>query len=204
MVAPLKKKHTIEQSSFTFNDDYFKYSRNKYSYEDIIELRIVRTRLELRTIGVGSDYSYGIGVEIKMNDNEMLKLIEQPTMFSKEDLENIKYIEEFIEIASHKSWENRVKNYSDQVNKKGYFTYANWNLYIEDEILFDKKTDKEYQLNSINLGKRYGVLVINNKKKSFTDKLIGSISGKEILIDTLTNTDVFFALLKHYFKLSWS
>ena len=203
MVAPLKKKHTIEQNFFRFNDVCFNFSTNEFSYTEISEIRFVRSRFELKTIGVGSDYSYSIAVEITMNNNEKLKLIEQPTFFSNEKIENIKYIEEFLKNALSKSWDNRVKKYIEQVDRNKFFTYANWIFYINERELHDSQNRKKYSLNSVQLFKNYGSLVIKEKNESFATKFAKITLGKQIFIDTLTNTDVFYALLSHYYNLNW-
>jgi hypothetical protein len=121
MVAAFRKKNTVEQTFFRFNENFFNYFSNQYLYEDINEIRIARSKFELRVIGVGSDYSYAIATEIKMNNYEILKITEQPTFFSKEDQSKIKYIEEFIAIASKKSLRNRLKKYTEQVELNKYF-----------------------------------------------------------------------------------
>jgi hypothetical protein len=203
MVAPLKRKNTIEQNFFRFDDAFFYFSAKKYLYEDIEEIRFVRSRFELKTIGVGSDYSYSIAVEITINKNEKLKLIEQPTFFSSEKVENIKYIEEFLKNALSKSWENRIQKYIEQVQRNKFFTYANWNFYINDREFYDSQNNKKYSLNSVQLFKNYGTLVLKEKNESFASKFANVALGKQIFIDTLTNTDVFYALLSHYYNLNW-
>ena len=203
MVAPLKRKNTIEQNFFRFDDALFYFSVKKYAYEDIEEIRFVRSRFELKTIGVGSDYSYSIAVEITINNNENLKLIEQPTFFSSEKVENIKYIEEFLKNALSKSWENRIQKYIEQVHRNKFFTYANWDFYINEREFYDSQNSKKYSLNSVLLFKNYGSLVLKEKNESFASKFANVALGKQIFIDTLTNTDVFYALLSHYYNLNW-
>ena len=151
MVAPFRKKNTVEQTFFRFNENFFNYFSNQYLYEDINEIRIARSKFELKVIGVGSDYSYAIATEIKMNNYEILKITEQPTFFSKEDLSKIKYIEDFIAIALKKSLRNRLKKYTEQVELNKYFSYSDWFFYVEDRVLFDIKNNKKYQINSINI-----------------------------------------------------
>jgi len=203
MVAAFRKKNTVEQTFFHFNENFFNYFSNQYLYEDINEIRIARSKFELRVIGVGSDYSYAIAIEIKMNNYEILKITEQPTFFSKEDQSKIKYIEDFIAIALKKSLRNRLKKYTDQVELNKYFSYSDWFFYVEDRVLFDKKNNKKYQINSINIFKHYGALEIKQKNNSFVNELLQNTFGKPIVIDTLTDTDMFFTLLKHYFQISW-
>ena len=203
MVAPFKKKHTVEQNFFRFNEASFNFATKEFSYTEINEIRIARSRFELKTIGVGSDYSYSIALELTMKNLEKLKLIEQPTFFSNENINNIKYIESFLDNALKKSWENRVNKYIEQVNKNKCFTYANWIFHTIDKEFYDSLNNKKYSLESVQFFKNFGSLVIKEKNESLLSKFSKITFGKQIFIDTLTNTDVFYALLKHYYNISW-
>ena len=203
MVAALKKKHTVELTKFRFNDEGFNYQGNSYDYQNIDEIRVGRSVFELKTFMVGSSYSHSIGIQLGMYDGESLKLIEQPTMFSNENLNTIAYLEKFLEKAYNYSWENRTEKYISQIKKKGYFSYSGWNIYVKEKMFRNISDGKEYFYQDFSTSRRYGVLLLEKREKSMMDKISKTFGKKEIGIDTLTNSDVFFVILRDLMNINF-
>ena len=65
------------------------------------------------------------------------------------------------------------------------------------------ENNKCYYINSINFLKSYGFITIREKNENLILKILRIFFGKKVIINTLIDTDVFFALLKYYFKVSW-
>lgn len=55
----------------------------------------------------------------------------------------------------------------------------------------DIKNNKYYDLNSVNLMKGYGFVAVKEKSEGFGSKIIKSLTGGQVGIGTLIDTDVF-------------
>jgi len=191
MVAPLKKKNTLSQTGFKLTDSGIFYKGIEYDFNQIAEASRHRHRLETKVLLVGSDYTHSISILFKMFTGEQVQLTEQPTMFSSSKEENVE-----------KTFKNRVKKYLEQIDQRGFFEYSGWHFYPkQNEIINYSKGDK-YKIEDIRMLKSYGFIEIKNKNEDLGQKLRHKIKGS-IGINTVTNTDVFFALLKHCFNLEW-
>jgi len=204
MVAALKKKNTLKQTEFALTDGGFTYCNKIYRFEDVIETRIARSVLEHKIILVGSDYHHSISIMIGIKTGEMLQVTEQPTWLSDSKLSSVEYVENLFSVISQKSWDNRVQKYTNQVNDFGYYEYNGWRLYPTHRKIQCLKNNKYYNLNSVTFLKSYGFIAVEEKNEGIGSKLIKSIVGGQVGIGTLIDTDVFFALLKHFFGISWS
>ncbi len=203
MAAAFKKKHTLEQTGFAVLDNGFKYNNKFYSFNDIVETRIIKSIHELKVVGVGSNYSHSISIVIGIKSGEFLQVTEQPTWTYDSKLNHVQHIERMFSNISKKSWDNRLQKYIKQVNNSGYFEYNGWRLYPDKNMIESIENNKCYYINSINFLKSYGFITIREKNENLILKILRIFFGKKVIINTLIDTDVFFALLKYYFKVSW-
>lgn len=204
MVAAFKKKNTLEQTGFTLSDVGFMYCNKLYRFDDVIETRILRSVLEHKVILVGSDYHHSASIMIGIKSGELLQVTEQPTRLSNNKLSSVEHVENLFSVISQKSWDNRVQKYTRQVNEVGYYEYNGWRFYPTQRKIQDIKNNKYYDLNSVNLLKSYGFIAVREKNEGLDSKLIRNLFGGQVGIRTLIDTDVFFALLKHFFDINWS
>ncbi len=203
MVAAVKKKNTIEQTGFALVDDGFTYRNKVYRFDDVAETRILRSVFELRTIPVGSDYSHSISIMLCMKSGENLQVSEQPTMTSDSKLSRVEYVERAFETISKMSWDVRARKYVRQIDELGYFDYSGWRFYPKQRKIQHLEKNRNYELNSTELLKSYGFITVKDKNDGLGSKLFKKLVGGEAGIGTLSDSDIFFALLKHYFSLSW-
>ncbi len=204
MVAAFKKKNTLEQTGFALSDGGFTYYNSLYSFDEVVETRILRSVLEHKVILVGSDYHHSVSIMIGLKSGELLQVTEQPTWLSDSKLSSVEHVENLFFVISQKSWDNRVQKYTRQVNDVGYYEYNGWRFYPKQRKIQDIKNNKYYDLSSVNLLKSYGFIGVKEKNEGLGSKLIKSLVGGQAGIGTLIDTDVFFALLKHFFGISWS
>ena len=204
MVAAFRKKNTLEQTGFALADGGFTYCNKPYRFEDVIETRIFRSVLEHKVILVGSEYHYSVSIIIGVKSGELLQVTEQPTWLSDSKLSSVEHVENMFSVISQKSWDNRVQKYTRQVNDAGYYEYNGWRFYPQQRKIQHLKNNRYYDLSSINLLKSYGFVAVKEKNEGLGSKLFKSLVGNQVGIGTLIDTDVFFALLKHYFGISWS
>ena len=134
----------------------------------------------------------------------MVQITEQPSWLSDSKITSVDYIENIFAVISQKSWDNRVFKYTKNLADLGYFEYNGWRFYTKQRKIQDINNNKYYELSSVKLLKSYGFIAIKEKNEGIGSKLIKSVMGRQLGIGTLIDTDVFFALLKHFFGISWS
>lgn len=204
MVAAFKKKNTLEQTGFALTDVGFRYCNELYRFEDVIETRIARSVLEHKVILVGSDYHHSVSIVIGVKSGELLQVTEQPTWLSDSKLSSVEHVENLFSVISQKSWDNRLQKYTRQVKDVGYYEYNGWRFYPNQRKIQCLKDNKYYDLDSVNFLKSYGFIAVKEKNEGLGSKFLKSLVGGQVGIGTLIDTDVFFALLKHFFAISWS
>jgi hypothetical protein len=202
MVAAFKKNNTLEQTSFKLTDSGFLYRGVAFAFDDVVDVSRFRQQLETKTLFVGSDYTHGISVLFEMDSGEKVQLTEQPTWFSNSKDENINKIENIFGIVCEKSFQNRIMRYVEQVEKRGFYEYSGWHFYPQKREIIDYSNNRKYHVDDIKMLRRYGFIEIKNKQESIGEKFSQKIKGT-VGINTLKNTDVFFTLLKHFFRLEW-
>ncbi len=203
MVAPLTKKNTIEKTGFRISDDGFFYNNLKYGFDDVVETRIIRSVFEVKTIGVGvTSSASSISIIFAMKDGGNVQLTEQPTMFSNSRLDEIDRIQNIFIRISDKTFNSRVAKYTKQLEVNEYFTYAGWRFYPQQRKIVNIEKSRSYSLESTKLLKSYGFITVVDMNESVAEKLSRKISG-DIGINTISDTDVIFALLKGLFNIEW-
>lgn len=203
MVAAFNKKNTLDQTGFALVDGGFKYCNKIYAFDDVIETRIFRSVLEHKVILVGSEYHHSIGIMIGVKSGDLLQVTEQPTWLSDSKLSSVEHVESLFLLISQKSWNNRVNKYTKQVSDVGYYDYNGWRLYPKKREIHCLKNNKHYALSSVKLLKSYGYITVKEENEGIGSKFIKSLVGGQVNISTVIDTDVFFALLKHFFNISW-
>lgn len=204
MVAAIKKKNTLEQTGFSLVDDGFTYCNKIYRFEDVTETRIIRSVLEHKIILVGSAYHHSVSIMIGVKSGELLQITEQPTWLSDSKLSSVEHVENLFSIISEKSRDNRILKYTKNLDTLGYFEYNGWRFYTKQRKIQDVSKNKHYDLSTVNLLKSYGFIAVKEKYEGLGSKILKNFVGGQVGIGTLIDTDVFFALLKHFFGISWS
>lgn len=203
-MAALTKKNTLKQTGFEVNNLGFKYRNKDYKFDDVTEVRIVRHVLEHKVLLVGSEFHHSVSIVILVKSGDHIQVTEQPTWLSNSKINSVEYIENQFSIIAQKSWSNRLHKYTEQISNTGYYEYDGWIFYPRQRKIKDSLKDKVYDLDSIILSKTPTYIIIKEKNEGLGSKFMRSMTGKEVLIGTMADTDVFFTLLKHYFNLSWA
>lgn len=195
MVAPLRKKNSLEQTGFQLTETGFIYYGMQYKFDDVVETRIIKM--------VSSEYDYSISIILVMNTGITIQVTEQPTWTSNSKINNVQHIDEMFHRVSKKTWENRVNKYIRQVKELGYFDYCGWRFYPNQQKIVDIEKDRAYQINSTKFLRSYGYITVASMEVGLGAKILRRIIDKPRVINTIIDTDVFFALLKHYFHMQW-
>lgn len=202
MVAPLIKKNTLEQTKFKLTEHGFISSGLNYSFDDVVETKSIRQVFELKTVFVGSDYTHSISILFTMKSGENIQLTEQSTMTYTSKLERVEHIQNIFNTVSSKSFNARVSKYIKQVENQGFYEYSGWRFFPEQKKLINIETKRAYSTQATSFLKSYGFIEVVSKAEGLGEKLSRKIKGS-VGINTLIDTDVFFALLKHFFNLEW-
>lgn len=203
-MAAFKKKNTIEETGFNLATDGFTYRNRQYKFDEVVETRIFRSVLEHKVVLVGSDYYHSLSVMFITRSGEELQVTEQPTWLSDSKMSSIEHVEKIFAIVSQRTWDARVKKYTSQVADLGYFVYGGWRIYPKERRLMLLKNSKLFELSDVDLGKRYGFVSVKEKGQGLGAQLLGKLVNTEVGIGTLADTDVFFAVFKHYFGITWN
>jgi len=203
-MAALTKKNTLKQTGFEVNNIGFKYRDKHYRFDDVVGVKIARQVLEHKVVLVGSDFHHSISIMVLVKSGEHIQVTEQPTWLSDSKISSVEHIENQFSIIANKSWNNRLNKYVDQVKDSGYYEYSGWRFYPQQKKIKDLTKDKTYDLDSIVLSKTPTYIIVKKKNEGIASIFIRNMIGKDVIIGTLTDPDVFFTLLKHFFDISWS
>lgn len=206
MLPAFSKKHTLEQTAFAFTSDGFKHSGLSFKFSDVVETLAIRVIHQTRhvPIGVTTNHDAGIGIRISMRAGDVVQLLEQSTLFSSSENEKVEKIQEIFDVICAHTFDNRLRFYTDQLASTGYFEYSGWRFYPAQNKVTNIDSKQTYSLPTVTLWKNYGFIELKHVgKRTLAQQAVDLYRGP-ISINTLPNTDVFFALLKHYFNISWN
>lgn len=209
MIAPLFKKNTIEQTGFDVSDDGFSYKGRPYKLSDVEEIRSYRVMHQTRQIPMGASENHNPAISfiIKMRDGESIQVTEQSTLISSSNNKRVEHLQATIDYITKKTFGQRVAKYLAQIEGNGYFDYGTWRFSTSQRKIIDMTSGKGYLASELNFLRSYGFIEMVPKNESLVEKVLRKskqeISGKRWGIGTLVDTDVFFSLLEHFFKLKW-
>jgi len=201
-MVPLFKKNTLEQTGFMLTKNGFVHRGINYSFEEVIQTSSIRQVFETRVVGVGSEYAHSIGILFVMVSGENVQITEQPTWFSTSTLKRVEQIQSIFNFVSEQTFHNRANKYLKQFELQGYFEYSGWIFYPEKMKMVLKEKKLAYSVQTTKFLRNYGYIKVLNESDSIGDKIRNKFKS-DVVINTLIDTDVFFALLKKFFYLEW-
>ena len=202
MVAAIFKKNTLEKTQFSLNEYGFSYCGLNYSFEDVVGILIYRQVLETKVVLVGSDFDHSISTVFNMRSGERVQLTEQPTWLGSSRLEKVEKIQKIFEVVAAKTFQSRVSKFVSQIQAKGFYEYAGWRFFPSHKKIVNFQTKHAYSTQTAKFSKSYGFVQVEGESDSVGDKIARRFKGA-VGIGTLSDTDVFFALFKHYFGIAW-
>lgn len=204
MVAPFKKKNTIEKNGFKLTDTGFWYSGNHYSFDEVVSIGRFRQVHEMKTLFVGSDYTHQISIAIQTKTGEHLQVTEQESWTGSSRENIVEYIDNAYFVIAERGWNNRCQNYFASVERYGYYVYGGFRFYPKTKSIVEVSTGKEYKKDEIFVSRNATTFYGKRKNHNNLLKKLWTGSDDEIIISTLYDIDVFYALLKHFFGISWN
>ena len=187
---------------FHIHDNCFVYKGRRFNLADIKSIRFAQARHDVHYVMVGTSSTHQVSMIIEMKNGETVKLKEADKLLKNSNDEVVDEIRAIYITISDKTFRQRADAYQEQVRNCGYFHYNGWRLYPNGRYI---KSDKgKFSLEEYSLHKHYGFLELRPKAPTVFDKIKRQVSSKMIGINTTTDTDVIFPLLKHYFGMSWA
>lgn len=195
MVAPLRKKNTLEQTGFQLVPGGFTHSGRTWRTEDIIETRRMR-QAGASSDGEGLDV---IAISFQMKSGDLLKVYETPTWTSDSQQYRVAKIESMFAELSRDSFNARLARYVQQLEEHGYFDYNGWRFFPSRTSLKDVNSGRTYPLKDYSLSFDGLNVILNEKHPSLGAKLLKSfataMTGKVTGFTTMIDPDVIFGLL---------
>lgn len=209
MVAAWSNKYSLDESGFELFEDGFNFGEHFYEFNQIKSITTVRILHGHKILFVGTDYDHSVGISIHIDNGDELKLQEKPTWTSDSNLNNVKKIEEIISFLSAKTLRQRLKKYTDQIDKNKQFEYNGWIFNVSSKSFKCIKSNKVYNLNDSIISKFPLFIELKYKSenkvisvlKRTTENLLGG--SKYDAFGIILDSDVILILLKHYFALEW-
>ncbi len=149
---------------------------------------------------IGTDES--VGLLISLISGEEIKLSEKPGMIFSSDIENIKQIIEIYTKVSEASFASRLASYVEASEKNGYFLYSGYRFFIGNKVITSE--NQEFTRENTEFLQSYGYIELRPKNPNLAEKMKRSLgASKPIVVDTLTDTDVIYSILAHFYGLRW-
>lgn len=209
MIAPLFKKNTLEQTGFSVSDDGFSYRGRSYRLADVVETRSYRVIHQTRHIplGVTESHDPAFTFVLVMRDGEAVQVTEQSTLLSSSKQERVDQLQATYDFICENTFDQRARKYVVQVEANGFFDYGKWRLAPSQQKFIHVATGKGYSVADLQFIRDYGFIEIVPANEGLVAQALRKskqeVTGKRLGIGTLSDGDVFYALLSHYFHIKW-
>ncbi|MBI5076152.1 MAG: hypothetical protein HZB62_13425 [Nitrospirae bacterium] len=176
-------------------------------FADIAHLRFVRTKtnihmgLPIEMTKIGSDESVGLMISLK--SGEEIKLTEKPGWIFSSTVENIQGIINIYTELAKVTFNSRLTSYVKGAEIRGYFVYSGHRFFLSRQVIASE--DQEFTSENTDFLRSYGYIEFRPKNSSIAQKMKRNIgASKRKAMDTLTDTDVIYAILANFYGLRWN
>lgn len=207
MIAPLLPKNSLSQTGFQLREDSVHYRGLDHPLSNVESIVSAELIHRIRYIGVGNSDDPQISFVLQMSGGEKVQVTEQTSWIKSSDPERVAQLRQMVLLIAEKTFKQRVRRYTDQVQRMGYFEYSGWRFFPGEGKVVDVGTGRAFLLANTDLLRHPWHLEVVPKGEGLGAKLLRraklETSGKIYGFGTISDTDVFFALLEHYFQLKW-
>jgi hypothetical protein len=204
MLPALINKNSLEKTGFQLTPTGFVVRGGEYSFRDVVSVRSTRI-----VPGVSEAAAKpAITLTVSTSDGHKVNVAERPTWTSSSRRNLVDYLEGAFEEICEQTFDHRAQRYVDQVARLGFFDYAGWRFFPSQRSVLDMRTGASFAVSRTEFRQQ-------NESLQLVDRDEGEFRqwlrlAKEALlrkpshtINTSEDTDVFHALLSHYFHLRW-
>jgi len=208
MVAPLTRKHTIEQTGFQLTPGGFTYGGKQYRDADVVAIRSYRVIHRTHVVMVGtSEHDPAISFIFTLRDGTEAQVSEGSTWTYTSKAERVNRLQADLDEMCKRTFEQRVRKYTSQVETSGFYQYGVWRFFPKEQRFSDTASGRTFALSEAKLLRHYCFIEVQERSEGLAAKLLRRTKeetlGGRYGIPTLEDGDVFFALFAHYFGVRW-
>lgn len=208
MVAPLTRKHTIEQTGFQLTPGGFTYGGKQYRDADVVSVKSYRVIHQTHHVLIGTDeHDPAISFVLTLRDGTDAQVTEQSTWGYSSKQDRVNRLQADLNEICKRTFEQRVRKYTSQVEASGFYQYGVWRFFPQQKRFSDTSTGRIFALNETKLLLHFAFIEVQDRSEGLAAKLLRRTKeetlGGRYGIPTLEDRDVFFALLAHFFQVSW-
>lgn len=208
MVAPLTRKHTIEQTGFQLTPTGFTYGDKQYGDKDIVAVKSYRVIHRTHHVFVGTDeHDPAISFILTLRDGTDAQVTEQSTWVYNSKSDRVDKLQADLNEICRRTFQQRVRKYTAQVEASGFFQYGAWRFFPQQQRFTDTTTGRKFAVAETKLFLHYAFIEVQERSEGLAAKFLRRAKeetlGGRYGIPTLEDRDVFFALLEHFFQLRW-
>jgi hypothetical protein len=204
MLTPLINKNSLEKTGFQLTPTGFVVRGGTYSFNDVVSVRSSRIVPGARR----ADARPAITLTVSTSDGHKVNVAERPTWTSSSRRNLVDYLEGAFEEICEQTFDHRAQRYVDQVARLGFFDYAGWRFFPSQRSVLDMRTGASFAVSRTEFRQQNDSLqLVDRDEGEFRQWL--RLAKEALLrkpshtINTSEDTDVFHALLSHYFHLRW-
>jgi hypothetical protein len=204
MLPALINKNSLEKTGFQLTPTGFVVRGGEYSFRDVVSVRSTRV-----VPGVSEAAAKpAITLTVSTSDGHKVNVAERPTWTSSSRRNLVDYLEGAFEEICEQTFDHRAQRYVDQVARLGFFDYAGWRFFPSQRSVLDMRTGASFAVSRTEFRQQNDSLqLVDRDEGEFRQWL--RLAKEALLrkpshtINTSEDTDVFHALLSHYFHLRW-
>lgn len=182
--------------------DILHYKETPYPFSEITHLRFARTNLTTYMVPVKLGTEGSAALIIEFTSGEQIKFVEKPGWFLTSEQSRIDGIVALYVHLSKATFQSRLNKYLSDADQRGYFVYSGYMFYLSRRVIVLDK--REFSTENTNFMRANNYIELQPKNYGLMHKLKREIWSTKIDgIDTLTDTDVIFVILEHFYGLRW-
>lgn len=194
---------TADLSALILRDDALVYQGQARPISTIAHLRFARMNVTTYMVPVKLGTEGSVGLLIEFMNGDQLYFREKPGWILTSSQHKINGIVELYEHLARVTYENRLNAYLRELELRSYFGYAGYRFYAADRSI--RVGDRKFTSDNTEFLRYYNYIELKPKQEGLLRKAqLRLWGGKVQSIDVLTDTDVFLALLAHFYGLRWN
>lgn len=196
---------TANVKGLLIDDDKMTWKNTLYYVTDIRHLAFSDTIIQKRTNFVKTGMAEKVWMKIKLDSGIEIKIaiMDNPIFLGLigDRSNEVRTLRSIYGYLAKATFQKRLSTYIDQVERNGWFDYDKCRFIPRKMIVYK---DKEFHIGKDSFLKAAGYVELRSRDYGALDKIKREVSFVwPPHFKTKEDYDVIFALLKHYFNLSW-
>lgn len=195
--------NTADLSDLTLQDEAFVYQGKVHPLSTIVHLRFARMEVTTYLVPVKLGTEGSVGLLIEFTNGDQLYFREKPGWVLTSNQQKINGIVELYEHLSRSTYKQRLNAYMQELEHCGYFNYSGYQFFASARAI--RLGERNFTTENTEILRHYNYIELKPKQEGLLRKAQLRLWGGRVQsIDVLTDTDVIFALLAHFYGLRWS